>query len=252
MSFVAASSLEVSSVKLPGDSVPDSGQGDQNSCLPKETVARENGGVGRVKKQQYSSKCDSGGNSSTIHPVRTLEEENLDYDSNASSSSFEFHKERSLQNSVSRSLSRPMPSKWNDAEKWIMNRQNAQANYAKKNMLQIQSQGRLAGANMVRVAPELASNDHKLSVKRVDFCQSAAQLGLEKFSFVPNGIQPISAQAYGGNALVDLCQTKDLKEVNPRETSSSKCSPEDDTGKLYPHCASIDCLLIIVRLFTCL
>lgn len=229
MSFVAASSLEVSSVKLPGDLVPDSGEGDQVSCRPKETVSRENGSVGRAKLQQYL-KCDTG-NLSTIHPVRTLEEENLDYDSNASSSSFEFHKERSLQNSVSRSLSRPMPSKWNDAEKWIMNRQNAQANYAKKNMLQ--NQGiRSAGANMVRVAPELASNDHKLSVKRVDFCHPAAQMGLEKFSFVPNGTHPNSAQANGGNALIDLCHTKDLKEVDPREISCSKGSPEDTTGEV--------------------
>ncbi|CBI30948.3 hypothetical protein VitviT2T_015478 [Vitis vinifera] len=222
-----ASSLEVSSVKLPGDVMPDLAQGDQISCQPKESLPRENGSVGRVKTQQYS-KCDTG-NSSTIHPVRTLEEENLDYDSNASSSSFEFHKERSLHNSVSRSLSRPMPSKWNDAEKWIMNRQNAQANYTKKNVLQSQG-NRLAGANMVRVAPESASTDHKLSVKRVDFCQPAAQMGLEKFSFVPNGAHPISAQANGGNALIDLCQTKDLKEVDPRELSCLKGSPEDTTG----------------------
>lgn len=240
MPFVAASSLEVSSVKLPGDVVPDLAQGDQISCQPKETLPRENGSVGRVKAQQYS-KCD-GGNSSTIHPVRTLEEENLDYDSNASSSSFEFHKERSLHNSVSRSLSRPMPSKWNDAEKWIMSRQHAQANYTKKNVLQSQA-NRLAGANMVRVAPESASNDPKLSVKRVDFCQPAAQMGLEKFSFVPNGAHPISAQANGGNASIDLCQTKDLKEVNPRELSCSEGSPEDTTGKV--------CILIVLLLIVC-
>ncbi|RVW34901.1 hypothetical protein CK203_111050 [Vitis vinifera] len=190
-----ASSLEVSSVKLPGDVMPDLAQGDQISCQPKESLPRENGSVGRVKTQQYS-KCDTG---------------------------------EIAHNSVSRSLSRPMPSKWNDAEKWIMNRQNAQANYTKKNVLQSQA-NRLAGANMVRVAPESASTDHKLSVKRVDFCQPAAQMGLEKFSFVPNGAHPISAQANGGNALSDLCQTKDLKEVDPRELSCLKGSPEDTTG----------------------
>ncbi|KAJ9691086.1 hypothetical protein PVL29_013318 [Vitis rotundifolia] len=208
------SSLEVSSVKLPGDVMPDLAQGDQISCQPKENLPRENGSVGRVKTQQYS-KCDTG-NSSTIHPVRTLEEENLDYDSNASSSSFEFHKERSLHNSVSRSLSRPMPSKWNDAEKWIMNRQNAQVNYTKKNVLQSQA-NRLAGANMVRVAPESASTDHNTN-------------GVGEVLFCPNGAHPISAQANGGNALIDLCQTKDLKEVDPRELSCLNGSPEDTTG----------------------
>lgn len=225
--------------------MPDSAQGDQSSCQPKETSPKENGLVGRAKTQQYSK--SDGGNSSTIHPVRTLEEENLDYDSNASSSSFEFHKERSLHGCVSRSLSRPMPSKWNDAEKWIINRPNAQANYTKRNMLQSQA-NRLAGGNMGRVAPETASGDHKLSVKQVDFCQPAAQMGLEKFSFVPNGAHPISAQANGGNALIDLCQTKDLKEVNPRELSCSKGSTEDSTGMsiLLP----LIFLFLIKRLFS--
>ncbi|KAI8000406.1 Remorin 4.1 [Camellia lanceoleosa] len=125
-----ASSLEVSSVKLSNSVALDAGQSDQSSCQPREFMQKET-----VKMQQFS-KSDSG-NSSSVHPVRTLEEENLDYDSNASSSSFEFHKgERSMHNPLTRSLSRPMSSKWNDAEKWIMNRQNMQANYSKKTHLQ--------------------------------------------------------------------------------------------------------------------
>ncbi|GMP73707.1 hypothetical protein CsSME_00031387 [Camellia sinensis var. sinensis] len=129
-----------------GNLVVDVGQGNQSSCQPRENI-----------KMQQFSKCDSG-NSSSVHPMRTFEDENLDYDSNASSSSFEFHKgERLLHNSINRSLSRPMPSKWNDAEKWIMNRQNnMQANYSKKSHLQSQAT-RLPITNTVRVAPESAN-----------------------------------------------------------------------------------------------
>ncbi|KAA8519435.1 hypothetical protein F0562_013690 [Nyssa sinensis] len=218
-----ASSLEVSSVKLSGSVVPDAGRCDQSSCQP-----RENGDAGRVKIQQFS-KSDSS-NSSSIPPVRTLEEENLDYDSNASSSSFEFHKgERSLHNHMSRSLSRPMPSKWNDAEKWIMNRQNVQANYSKKSHLQSQA-NRLPATNMGRVAPESANYDQKLLVKRVDFCQPTSQMGSEKFSFVPSGNHPIPSQTNGANALIDLCpQSGDLKEVDDRDLSCTKSSIEDTT-----------------------
>ncbi|GMP71770.1 hypothetical protein CsSME_00030053 [Camellia sinensis var. sinensis] len=176
-----------------------------------------------VKMQQFS-KSDSG-NSSSVHPVRTLEEENLDYDSNASSSSFEFHKgERSMHNPLTRSLSRPMSSKWNDAEKWIMNRQNMQANYSKKTHLQSQV-NRLPMSNTVRVAPESASYDQKLSVKRVDFCQPTSQMGSEKVSNFPSGTHLEIAE-------IDLCpQSKDLKEVDNGDSSCTKNSSEDNTGK---------------------
>ncbi|PSS04919.1 Serine/arginine-rich splicing factor like [Actinidia chinensis var. chinensis] len=196
------SSLEVSSMNL------SSNQSDQNSCQPRDFVPREN-----VKLQQFS-KSDSG-NSSSVHPVKTLEEENIDYDSNASPSSFEFHRgERSLHNPMSRSLSRPMSSKWNDAEKWIMSRQNGQANCSKKTHLQSQA-NRLAVTNIVRLAPDSASSDQKLSVKQVDFCQSPAQMGLEKFSFVPSGNELISGQASGADVAIDrCCQSLDLKEVD--------------------------------------
>ncbi|KAJ3693575.1 hypothetical protein LUZ60_009055 [Juncus effusus] len=61
-------------------------------------------------------------NLSTIHPVRTLEEEG-----NGCNNNFEFHKglERISQNP---SFARPAPSKWNDAEKWVLNRQNSNSN----------------------------------------------------------------------------------------------------------------------------
>ncbi|XP_047311313.1 uncharacterized protein LOC124914750 [Impatiens glandulifera] len=120
-------------------------------------------------------------------------DDNLDYDSNASSSSFEFHKggERSLHHSMAvRSFSRPIPSKWNNADKWIMNRQIT--NFSKKPHHphphphhQVQTNHRSAAmSNLVRVAP-----DSSLSIQpRVDFCG------------VPNGENPI----------IDLSPDKDL------------------------------------------
>lgn len=222
---VTSANLEVPSIKLSSEAVWNPTQGDQTSCQPKESLPRENGDMGRVKIQQYS-KCESG-NSSAVHPVRTIEEENLDYDSNASSSSFEFHKgERSVHNPITRSFSRPMSSKWNDAEKWIMNRQNMQAHYSKKNCLQNQP-NRLPVSNY----------DHKLmanrtaETKRVDFCQSVSQMGLDKFSFVPSGSHSISGQANGGNELTDPCpQSEDLRENGHRDLSSTKSLTGDMTG----------------------
>ncbi|KAJ0018486.1 hypothetical protein Pint_10968 [Pistacia integerrima] len=215
---VAAPSLQVAS-----EVVLDHNLGDQASCQP-----RENTDVGPVKMQQFS-KGDSG-NSSAIHPMRMLEDDNLDYDSNASSSSFEFHKgERSGHNPIARSFLRPMPSKWNDAEKWIMNRQILQANYSKKNTFHNQAY-RLPVTNIVRVAPEYATYDHKPSItraadtKRVDFCRPASQIAFEKFAFVPPGTH----QGFRGNALIDTCpQSKDLMEVGQGELSSAKGAAED-------------------------
>ncbi|OVA11568.1 Remorin [Macleaya cordata] len=142
---------------------------------------------GHVKIQQFS-RVGGGNNLSTVHPVRAPEEDNLDYDSNASSSSFEFHNgQRSHQNPVSRTFSRPVPFKWNDAEKWIVNRQNGQHKHSKKNTLQSQA-NRQPMANWVRTGPESANS----SSKTTHFSQPN---GLEKFSFAPPGIAPISDAA---------------------------------------------------------
>ncbi|CAH1448627.1 unnamed protein product [Lactuca virosa] len=166
----------------------------------------------RAKPHQFQ-KADSS-NSSSVHPLRSLEDENLDYDSNASSSSFEFHKgeQRSTHNAISRSLLRPMSSKWNDAEKWIINRQNLH-NHNAKNTLQNR-------ANRAAVS----------SIKRVDFCQ---QMVSEKFSFTPSESQdePVSGQASGLSESIDPCpESKDLKEVDNRESSCGPSSNEDKTG----------------------
>ncbi|KAF5736354.1 hypothetical protein HS088_TW14G00496 [Tripterygium wilfordii] len=232
---VAATSLEVSSVQVSGEAASETAPADPISCQPKETLPRENVNAGHVKMQQYS-KGDTA-SSSAVHPLRILEDESLDYDSNASSSSFEFDKgERSSHNQFSRKFSRPVPSKWNDAEKWIINRHIVQPNYPKRNALYNQT-NRLPVSNMVRVAPEGAYCDHKSAnsrvadTKRVDFCQPVTQMPLEKFSFVPPGSHPISGQASGGSACGDLGPlNKDLKEVGHMELPCTKSSAEDATA----------------------
>ena len=118
-----------------------------------------------------------------------------------------------------------------------MNRQNVQSTYAKKNAFHNQT-NRFPMTNMGRVAPESAIYDQRSAVnrvadtKRVDFCQPAVQMPFEKFSFIPSGAHPISAQACGGNLLSDQCpQSKDLREVAQRDLSCTKSSAEDTTGK---------------------
>ncbi|XWS16017.1 hypothetical protein CRYUN_Cryun34aG0050300 [Craigia yunnanensis] len=225
-------SSDVAAVKVSNEAVLDSILNDQISCQPKELLPRESMEVCHAKLQQFS-KSDNG-NSSAIHPMRTLDE-NLDYDSNATSSSFEFHNgERAVHSSMTRSYSRPMSSKWNDAEKWIMNRQNVQATYAKKNAFHNQT-NRFPTTNMGR----RSAVNHVADTKRVDFCQPAVQMPFEKFSFIPSGAYPISARACGGSLLSDQCpqskdlrevaQREDLREVAQRDLSCTKSSAEDTT-----------------------
>ncbi|PON72714.1 Remorin, C-terminal [Parasponia andersonii] len=230
---VTSPSLDVPPMKSTDASMPDARQSDPTSDQLKESLPKQNGETARVRLQQCS-KGDSS-NSSTVHPVKILEDDNLDYDSNASSSSFEFHKgERSGHNPISRCISRPMPSKWNDAEKWIMNRQNCQANYHKRNALQNQT-NRIPPTNMMRVAPESAHCDNRLlfsrmaDTKRDDFCQTASQIAFDKFSFVSSGTQLVSGQPYAGNAMIDQStQSRDLKELG--ELTYPKSSADETTG----------------------
>ena len=209
-------------------------QSEQTSGEPNKTLHRENGNMGLIK-MQHSQKVD-GGNSGAIHPVRTTDDENLDCDSNASSSSFEFHRgERPVSNPATRFLLRPIPSKWNDAEKWIMNRENIQANYTKKNALPSQV-NRFPATSMMKVSPESGYCDQKLpkakvtETERVDFCQPTSHTGFEKFSFVPAVPHSVSGQPHGRIPVVEsFPQTKDLKEVNELNLSCSR-STDDKTG----------------------
>ncbi|KAL2474978.1 Remorin family protein [Abeliophyllum distichum] len=229
-----ASGLEVPPIKY-SSSVLAASQGDGNLSLPKGLLLKENEDVGSVKMQLVS--MGDGSNFSSVQHMRTYEDDILDYDS---TSSFEFHKgERSLHHPANRSFSRPLPSKWNDAEKWIMNRQNTQSNNSKKTNIHNQV-NRVTATNMVRVSPESTGSENKSSVKQVDFCQPASQTGAWKSAFASQGAQPISGQGNGANALIDLCpESKDLMEVESMDSSCPKTMTEDTTGVPAPRSVSM-------------
>ncbi|CAA3025925.1 Hypothetical predicted protein [Olea europaea subsp. europaea] len=213
-----ACSLEVPPFKY-GNLLSEADHGDCSSFQQKEHTLRENGNPSSAK-MQLVPKSDSS-NLSLVHPVRTYEDENLDYDS---TSSFEFHKgERTQHHSVARSFLGPMPSKWNDAEKWIMNKQNMQSNHSKKTNINPHNQpNRMIAVNSVRVDPESTSYEYKSSVKRVEFSQPASGTGSGNFG---------SNSVNGTNALIDLCaESKDLTEFDSTGLSSTKSTIEDATG----------------------
>ncbi|RAL49784.1 hypothetical protein DM860_002075 [Cuscuta australis] len=199
-SLLAASYFDEEAFKLPGDTLFPNGS--QSFVQTKE-----------ISQLTSPLPKGEGGNSSSIHPLKVYEDENLDYDS---TSSFEFHKgERSMQHSMARSFSRPMPSKWNDAEKWIMNRQNIQTNHHPPKKIHFHNHtNRMPGMSIVRVAPESPSFiENKLAVKRVDFCQPSSD----------HSSHPISGQGNAPTASFDLCpEGNNLAEMDDGSLAEDK------------------------------
>uniref|UniRef100_A0A7N0VHY0 Remorin C-terminal domain-containing protein n=1 Tax=Kalanchoe fedtschenkoi TaxID=63787 RepID=A0A7N0VHY0_KALFE len=189
---------EVTGLKLELLSANSCSQGGQSSPQSQESVSKD----GWSKKQQQQvRKSESANRVSIVHPARTTAEDdqNLDYDSNASSSSFEFpNGERVRPSQLSRSFSRPASSKWNDAEKWIMSRPAANQASKKKSVML----NPMTRFPMMRVSPESSGEDkvaggglsRMLQTKRVDFCQPASQVGLDKFSFAPANVRSTATQ----------------------------------------------------------
>ncbi|GKB58903.1 remorin [Tanacetum coccineum] len=191
---LSVSSMGISSVTF------DSTQVDQSLVNPKDHAKDT-----RVKPHQFQ-KPDSS-NSSSVHPLRSLEDENLDYDSNASSSSFEFHKgERSTHNPISRSLLRPMSSKWNDAEKWIINKQIIQHHNQKNSMQRSRAKSRYR----ITTGSIMSTPLYKLVQERfLHYTTSQPQQ------------DTVSGQTTDGNESTNPCpESKDLLEI---DTSESSC-----------------------------
>ncbi|KAE8707950.1 Remorin family protein isoform 3 [Hibiscus syriacus] len=216
--LLASQNGDFDEVKVSNEST-DSSINDKISSESKESFPRESIDVSCAKLQEFS-KSDNG-NSKPIHPMRTFEYENIESDSIASSSSFEFHKgERAVHASLTRSCSRPMSSKLNDAEKWIMKKQNEQAINAKNNVFQNKAK-LFPITDMVRVAPESANRDHRLlanqvaEAKAVDFCHPAVQMQFEKFSLIPYGAQSSES--------ISFCTKKSAKDATVLSAIRSVC-----------------------------
>ncbi|XP_052153408.1 uncharacterized protein LOC127771527 isoform X2 [Oryza glaberrima] len=131
-------------------------------------------------------------NSSMIHPVRTIEEESNDCDSgidNASTSSFEFHggEKTAAQNPTSGYFSRQTSSKWNDAEKWIVNKQNVQQNISKGAPQNQSAQQMNSAAGRGFIVPKISNRNTiprpMQNMKRPSPASSASRSILERLSF---------------------------------------------------------------------
>ncbi|KAH0911204.1 hypothetical protein HID58_034525 [Brassica napus] len=173
--------------------------------------------------------------------LRPQEDENLDYDSNASSSSFEFHGgvrggERSAQSHASRAYPwRQVPSKWSDAEKWILSRQNM--------MMRKNGQG---NRMPVRVVPDNTGYEHTKS--RMDPCQSSQAEGFETFpNLVPTAPHPILTKASShdnttaGPAIRSVCMRDMGTEMTPipSQEPSRSVTPVDATTPLRSPTSSL-------------
>ncbi|KAH6776703.1 hypothetical protein C2S52_014264 [Perilla frutescens var. hirtella] len=180
----------------------------------KAPVARGRTADPQLRTMQQVGKSDAC-NHSSVHPVRACGDENLDSDS--SRSSFEFHNgEKAQRHSRSRYLSaRPMPSKWNDAEKWILNKQNMQLISTSSKKSKAQNRVNLLSAgSVVGAAQEFLSYEIKPSVKRADLPRPAPRTGPGKFVFSSTaGVEPNTGQGKRANALIDMCISKDVIEV---------------------------------------
>jgi hypothetical protein len=153
--------------------------------------------ISQVQNASTSSAAKPATGSSSmiqIHPVRPAEEDSTtECDSgldNASTSSFEFHgveKAASTQNPAAGYLSRQtsISSKWNDAEKWIVSRQNvSQKNNVAKGALQNQTTVNQMSSAAARgaVVPKISARPVQ-KMKRVNPALSAPRSILERLSF---------------------------------------------------------------------
>ncbi|KAH0878872.1 hypothetical protein HID58_066266 [Brassica napus] len=221
---VAASTTDIEVAKLPNAPVLDL------------TESSNQGGM-RETDQPRPQQLKKADLSITLRPQ---EDENLDYDSNASSSSFEFHGgvrgERSTQSHASRAYpSRQVPSKWSDAEKWILSRQNM--------MMRKNGQG---NRMPVRVVPDNTGYEHTKS--RMDPCQSSQAEGFEKFpNLVPTAPHPILTKASShdnttaGPAIRSVCMRDMGTEMTPipSQEPSRSVTPVDATTPLRSPTSSL-------------
>ncbi|EHA8586398.1 hypothetical protein COCNU_scaffold000316G000010 [Cocos nucifera] len=195
-------------------------QRNQPFSCPKDLISNEKVDMGHIKIQTVSKNMSnqphSNSNLSMIHPVRTSDVDANGYDSghdNASTYSFEFHRvERTSQHLMIGPFNRHVPSKWNDAEKWIVSRQMMHSNVLKKTGGQNQGNCQM-NSTLSRVDPESTIPDQKLQVvdtRRIDPTNSTSQNLMAKFSFVPH---------FSNYNLVAVSGDPGQKEVYQKEQS---------------------------------
>ncbi|TVU14831.1 hypothetical protein EJB05_38327 [Eragrostis curvula] len=158
------------------------------SAIDKTEAVKKDSALDSSKVQNTSKSSvpqPASSNSSIIYPVRTVDEDGNDCDSgldNASTSSFEFHDgERSVtQHPATGYFSRQTSSKWNDAEKWIVNRQNV--NMSKDTVQNQDAHQMNSAASRGAIVPKISGRMVQ-NMKRVNPAYSASRSILERLSF---------------------------------------------------------------------
>lgn len=108
-----------------------------------------------------TSKVGSAAN--TANSEASRQEENSTNGSENSNFEFQGEERSPGQHFIPASLVRQVPSKWNDAEKWIMNRHSMHSNpiFSKKPSAQNHGANVVISNNNVRVAPELNGSSNR-------------------------------------------------------------------------------------------
>lgn len=89
--------------------------------------------------------------------------------------------ERNSQNPPVGNFCRPAPSKWNNAEKWVLNRQNSNSNALRRLVgLGQSSLGHNSNSSELRTVNR---NSHTVNTKRIEGINPASNGFLERFSF---------------------------------------------------------------------
>ncbi|XP_062226767.1 uncharacterized protein LOC133925002 [Phragmites australis] len=173
------------------EEVSDNSDGSKRPSAINKTEAVENDSALDSNKVQNTSKISvpqpAPVNSSIIYPVRTVEDDGNDCDSgldNASTSSFEFHggERTATQNPAAGYFSRQTSSKWNDAEKWIVNRQNVNQNISKGTAQNQTAHQMNSAAARGAIVPKVSGRPVQ-NMKRVNPASSASRSILERLSF---------------------------------------------------------------------
>ncbi|XP_039126822.1 remorin 4.1-like [Dioscorea cayenensis subsp. rotundata] len=158
-----------------------------------------------------------------VHPGKPLEADYNGYDSgndNGSTSSFEFHQ---VQQSKAGSYHRHIPSKWNEAEKWILNRRSQRPNNVLKRSNSQNHGNRQMLPSWLRISPVNVGQKHYVS-RSVD-----TKLMVEKLPSVSNYTRSNSLSANGpgrsSDVLVASGDSNSLQRGNYRNESSTIKNP---------------------------
>lgn len=223
----ALQTTKLSIIPSVSEEILNSGTAAQYSAALKDSHFKENQQV-QLKVQNFtkptSTQMEYASSLNFVHAMRSFEDDNFDYDSgheNTSVSSFEFHKaDRAPPRRVLGPHSKPAPSKWDNAEKWLVNLssgdshsrnklksglgypQGVAANHAKKSGFPGQGGRQIGNANVLMTktasnalgVTEMASAGQSLNQEEVEtkkiypdkFVSNLDDGGPSKFAFMPS------------------------------------------------------------------